>query len=267
MRLRYSRVADWVCLAIAYVWSAPHVFLPSLAPAVSATWRAVGPAQERSLSLAAWYLVAVSQPIYGFVVLHFLYRIALWWRTLWMISRLDLQLRGAHPDGGGGLMFLGLCLRTCTFAAFALAASSAGAIANLVLATGVSVVSFKYVIGIIAAMVTVLFAGPLFFFYEKLKRAKFRASLSHDRAALEQLRQFEQKWIGQSGGAGMLEVTDFSAVIDLSSTVSTVHQMARLPFRRTQLLEVMVAALLPFLPVLALQIPIKDLLALFKMLL
>jgi hypothetical protein len=43
--------------------------------------------------------------------------------------------------------------------------------------------------------------------------------------------------------------------------------MARLPFRRTQLLEVMVAALLPFLPVLALQIPIKDLLALFKMLL
>jgi hypothetical protein len=54
MRLRYSRVADWVCLAIAYGWSALHVFLPALAPAISATWRATGPAGQQSLSLAAW---------------------------------------------------------------------------------------------------------------------------------------------------------------------------------------------------------------------
>lgn len=267
MRLRYSRLADWVCLAIAYSWSAAHLFLPALAPAISATWRAVGPEQQRNLSLAACYFAAVSQPVYGFVVLHFLYRVMLWWRSLWMISRLNLQLRGAHPDGGGGLMFLGLSLRPCRLPAFALAASLAGGLANLILATGVSVVRFKYLIGIIAAVITALFVGPLCFFADQLRKTRFRAWLGYDTTVQEQLRQFEQKWVGQSAQANMLEVQDFSAVIDLNSTVNTVHQMAWLPFHRNQLLEVIVAALLPFLPVLALQIPIKDLLAMLKQLL
>jgi hypothetical protein len=267
MRLRYSRMADWVCLTIAYGLSAALVFLPVFTPTILATWRTVGPPEHRTLSLAAWYFVVVSQPIYGFVALHFLYRLALWWRTLWMISRLDLQLKGAHPDGGGGLMFLGLSLRPCRFPAFALAAGTAGRLANVVLSTGVSVISFKYVIGIIAALITALFAGPLCFFYGQLKRTRFRAWLSYDQAVQEQLRQFEQRWIGQSEQADMLQVPDFSAVIDLNSTVSTVHHMARLPFRRSQLLELMAATLLPFVPVLALQIPIEDLWAMLKQLL
>jgi hypothetical protein len=267
MRLRNSRLADWVCLVLAYSWSVAFVFLPALTPAISMTWRAVGPAGQRSLSLAAWYLVAVSQPIFGFVVLHFLYRVGLWWRALWMISRLQLQLTGAHPDGGGGLMFLGLSLRSFRYPAFALAASLAGGLANLVLATGVSVVSFKYVIGVNAAVIAALFAGPLCFFYDQLKMTRFRAWLSYDRTVQQQLRQFEQKWIGQSGLNDMLEVQDFSAVIDLNSTVNTVHQMTRLPLRRSQFLALIAAALLPFLPVLALQIPLKDLLMMFKELL
>ena len=51
------------------------------------------------------------------------------------------------------------------------------------------------------------------------------------------------------------------------NAVSTVHHMARLPFRRSQLMELMATSLLPFLPVLALQIPIEDLWAMLKQLL
>ena len=82
-----------------------------------------------------------------------------------------------------------------------------------------------------------------------------------------QLRQFEKKWIEQSGQADMLAVQDFSALIDLNLTVEKAHQMVRLPIRRSQLVELIAAALLPFPPVLALQIPIKDLLMMFKQLL
>jgi hypothetical protein len=267
LRLRYSRVADGVCLTLAYGWSAAFVLLPALAPAIFATWRAVGPVGQRSLSLAAWYFAAVSQPVFGYVVLHFLYRVGLWWRTLWMISRLDLQLRGSHPDGGAGLMFLGLSVGPLRWPAFALAASLAGGLANVVLATGVSVVSFKYVIGVIAAIISVLLVGPLCFFHDQLKRTRLRAWLGYDRSAQEQLRQFEQKWVEDSRQADMLDVPDFSAVIDLNATVDKVHQMTRLPFHRNQFLGLIAAALLPFLPVLALQIPIKDLLAMFRQLL
>jgi hypothetical protein len=134
-------------------------------------------------------------------------------------------------------------------------------------ATSVSVVSFKNVTGVIVAVITVLFVGKLCFFYDHLRMTRIRAWLSHDRAAQEQLRQFDQKWIEYSAQADMLSVQDFSAVIDLKSTVEKVHQPRRLPLPRSQLLELLAAVLLPLLPVLALQIPIKDLLALFRQLL
>jgi hypothetical protein len=267
MRLRYSRLADWLWLALAYAWSSLLVFHPAVGSVISTTWRTVGPVGQRSLSLAEWYFVAVSQPILGFVVMHFLYRVGLWWRALWRISRLDLQLEGAHPDGAGGLMFLGLSLGPWMWPAFALAASPAGGLANVVLATGVSVLSFKYAIVFDAVIITALFAGPLVLFHDQLKRARLRAWLSYDRAAHRQLEQFDEKWIGDSKQDDLLASSDFSAVIDFNSTVDKVHQMTLFPIRRRQVLELTAAALLPFLPVAMLQMSIKDLLVLLRPLL
>lgn len=164
-------------------------------------------------------------------------------------------------------MFLGLSIGPLRWPAFALGSSQAGTLANMILATGVSVFSFKYAIGFMAVLVTLLLAGPLCFFQPQLKKTRIRAWLGYDRVAQEQLRQFEQKWIEHSRHDDMLGLQDFSAVIDLDSTVDKVHQMRRLPFTRNQLTELIVAALLPFLPVALLQIPIADLLALFKQIL
>ena len=262
MRLRYSRVADWVSLALAYVWSSVFVFHPAVASVISATWRTVGPAEQRSLSWAACYFAMVSQPVLGFLVLHFLYRLGLWWRTLWRISRLDLRLKGSHPDGGGGLMFLGMSLGPCRWPAFALAASPAGGLANVILATGASVLSFKYAIAFTATAIMALFVGPLGFFYHQLRSTRMRAWLAYDRAAQRQLEQFEQKWIGDSKQNDMLTQSDFSSVIDFSTTVAAVHQMTWWPVQRRQLLALAAAALLPFVPVAMLEFSIKDLLVL-----
>jgi hypothetical protein len=267
VRLRYSRLADWICVAIAFMWSAAFILVPQFASVISSTWRSFGSPGHVRLSSAEWYFALVSEPIYVFVVTHFLYRVCLWWRTLWMISRLELQLRGAHPDGAGGLMFLSHSLPECRFPVFGLAAGLAGGFANVVLATGVSVLNFKYVILAIAVLLTATFAGPLCFFNEQLRRTRFLASLSHDRTELEQLRQFEQKWVGKPTETNLLEAPDFSAVIDLNSTVNVVHQMARFPISGSDLVELIVAALLPFLPVVALQIPVEELLHTFKELL
>jgi len=262
MRLRHLWIMDWGWLVLAYAWSSAFVFHPAVAPVISATWRTVGSGGQRSLSWAEWYFAAVSQPILGFVVLHFLYRVGLWWRTLWKISRLDLQLKGAHPDGGGGLMFLGLSLGPCRWPAFALAASPAGGLANVVLATGASVLSFKYAIAFIAVAILALFAGPLCFFHQQLRSIKMRAWLSYDRVAQRQIEQFDEKWIEDSKQSDLLTQPDFSAVIDYSSTVDKVHQMTRWPVQRRQLLALIGAALLPFVPVAMLEFSIKDLLTL-----
>jgi len=69
------------------------------------------------------------------VFYRFLYRIGIWWVFLWKTSRLDLRLDATHPDGAGGLGFLGLTLRTFKEAAFAISTSFAGGLASMVLLT------------------------------------------------------------------------------------------------------------------------------------
>jgi hypothetical protein len=124
------------------------------------------------------------------------------------------------------------------------------------------VLTFKYAIAFIAVTIMVLFAGPLWFFHDQLRSTRMRAWLSYDRVAQRQVGQFEQKWIEDSKESDLLTQPDFSAVIDFNSTVDKVHQMTRWPAQRRQLLVLVAAALLPFLPVAMLEFSIKDLLTL-----
>jgi hypothetical protein len=267
LRHRNTLLLDWFFLVVAYGYSAYCVVVLVFAPDFPSSWRALGYEERRRLTLAGWWFVAVSQPLFTYVVVRFLYRVGLWWTALWQISNLDMQIEGSHPDGCGGLMFLGHSLRPLEWPAAGLAASLAGALATLILSAGQPVLNYKYSIGFIAAVITALFVGPLCFFYKPLKKARFNAWLRHSVTVQEQVRQFERKWVdSDSRPADMLTVQDFSAVIDLNSTVGEVYRMTRLPFQRNQLVELIVVALLPFAAVAALQIPIKDIWELFKIL-
>jgi hypothetical protein len=226
------------------------------------SWRVVATAGHRSLSLAGWWLAAICEPLYMIAMLQLLYRLALWWRFLWKTSRLDLQLNAAHPDGAGGLAFLGMALPAFRLPVFAIAASAAGTLANVILWKVASFASFQYAIAALAAALVALTAGPFVFFNGQLGKAKQRAVLACGALAGRQLRAFEEKWLGASPPAPgeMLQAPDFSAVSDFNPTVTAIQQMNTLPFRPKQLLPLVVAALLPFLPVVAIEIPLKEML-------
>jgi hypothetical protein len=259
MRRRYSLVADWLLFAIAYAYSALYVFL--VVPVATETWRTVDPEGHHILSLAGWWFVGVSQPIYSFVLLRFLYRIGVWWNFLRQTSHLDLQLDAAHPDLAGGLGFLGLTLAAFKEAAFAISASLAGAIANLVLLTGARVTSFKYEILVAMVIIVALFAGPLSFFYNLLLKAKLRGILDYWVLWHGQSRQFGQRWMhSPSEYPDMLSVPDFSQATDLSSILERVNQIKLVPIRRTQILTLIVSTLSPFLLVLTLEFPVDEIL-------
>ena len=99
------------------------------------SWRVTGTSGHRSLSLAGWWLVAFCEPLYRLIMLQLLYRLALWWLFLWKTSRLHLHLNAAHPDGAGGLAFLGMVLPAVRLPVLAIAVSVAGGLANLKLRT------------------------------------------------------------------------------------------------------------------------------------
>jgi len=260
IKLRNSRAAKWICVVLACVGSALMTVL--ILPRTPVSWRTVNWGGQHSLSLAGWWFVAVSQPIYLFVLLRFLYRIALWWRFLWRTSRLNLNLHAVHPDGAGGLGFLGLTLDAFKLPSFGISASFAGSLADLILLKAVPPNEIKYEILGVALIVVGSFVVPLSFFYNReLSRARHRDVLNYWVLLEAQLRQFERKWIAPgSEPTDTLSGTDFSEATDLSSILERAQGMTLLPFQLSDFLFLVAAVLLPFLPVAALVVPLSNIL-------
>ena len=215
------------------------------------------------LSPAGWWFAVVSQPLYEFALLQLAYRVGLWWRFLWRVSRLDLQVTGTHPDGAGGLAFIAGVLPAFRLPLFAIGASAAGGLANVLIWTDATFMSFRYGIGALTLVLVGLTVAPLVFFNAPLAKAKHRAALVSAVLAGRQLRAFEAKWLGEKPHEvdETFRAPDFSAVDHLNATVAAVHRMNTLPFLRKHLIPLAAAVLIPFLPVAATQIPFDEILA------
>lgn len=260
LRWRDSWIATVALVTLAF--GDAVLFRTGSVAAMPDSWRVLVSSGHRNLSLAGWWLIVVSEPIYDLAMLQLLYRLALWWRFLWRTSRLDLHLNAAHPDGAGGLAFLSLVLPAFRLPVFAIATSVAGGLANVMLWTGAVFASFSHAIAAFVALLVILTTGPLLFFRRQLGRAKLRAVLSCGALAGRQLRAFEKKWLGANPPAPeeVLQAPDFCAVGGFNPMVATIHKMSPLPFWPKQLVPLILAALLPFLPVAAIEIPLKEIL-------
>jgi hypothetical protein len=258
MKLGHSRWAEVIILALVYAAQAVFIvyFVSSKLPP---SWRVLEASGHRVLSLAGLWFAVISEPLYGFVLCRFLYRIVLWWIFLWKTSRLDLQLDGAHPDSAGGVGFLGMTLDCFKEVAFAISTSFAGGLANVVLFTGATISRYKFEILALIAVTVGVFAGPLFFFYGPLFRTRFRDTLQYWALWQRQQRQFQQKWLQDSTEPpDMLGVPDFSEATDLSQILERVRQMGIVPFRRAQVWPLLLAASLPFVVLMTLDIPFEE---------
>lgn len=221
-------------------------------------------ASALGLSLAGWWCVLVSQPLFLGVWMAWLWRAAVWARFLWGVSRLELRLVAAHPDRCAGLRFVASSLRAFAPFAFALGAVVAGTMAGRIPASGgeLQETSRMVAIGATALLPVCLFAGPLLVFMGALRRARLRGMLEYGALASSVGQRFEDRWLGTEHGrhADPLGAPDFSATTDLYSIVSNVRAMSVVPFGPRDLLPLVIAALLPFLPLLLLVVPALDVL-------
>jgi hypothetical protein len=93
-------------------------------------WHRIGDAAALSYSAAGWWHAFVSLPLLLLLLLGWIWRLCLWSRFLWLVSRLDLHLIPAHPDHAAGLIFVGHSLRALSVLALALGTILAGGAAN-----------------------------------------------------------------------------------------------------------------------------------------
>ena len=163
IRSRDSRAIE-VGLAIltaVALWSGLRTDLP---PDVS-TWRH---AADGRLTLAGWWYSLVCLPIFQFLLWRWGWRLLIWTRLLWRLSRLNLQLIPTHPDTSGGLAVLGVAHVDLALLSFAGSAILSASYAEQILFAGVPLTSFAVSIAATVVGSTLTLIAPLMLFVPKL---------------------------------------------------------------------------------------------------
>lgn len=258
LEARESRLAEIVQLLLAF--SVSQVAVAWAMASRHASWIHAGP----TLTWAGAWFAYVSLPLLQFMIFRWLYRLSIWWRVMRGLSRLDLSIQPGHPDERGGLAFLGDSIQAFAILALAFASAAAGSVADFILHEGAPMGELKGFITGSVACILLLFLTPLLFFFRPAYRAKDEALLRYEGIAERYWQAFDKKWAGNDAaprGPHQITETDFSAMSDLGVLVKTVREMKVLPVTKEGLLPLLIAIVLPFLPVLAAVFPIEDILS------
>ena len=209
-------------------------------------------------SLAGWWHALVSLPLLWVLVLGAFWRLVLWTRFLWLVSRLDLALVPVHPDRSAGLGFVGHSVIGFCLVGSAFGAILAGAVAEQVIHGGEAPAQFKYLIAGLVVLTVVLFTAPLFALTPKLLQARRRGMWQYNELANVLGRRFERDWFGGKplDRDDLLERSDFSAATDLYQVIDRVRDLRLVAVDLKSVAMLVGATLLPFVPVLVAALPL-----------
>jgi len=260
-RLRNSVLAEVLLIAFVYVAGILLIWRHYAALA-TATWYAVPAAEGLKLSVTgAWYAY-VSLPLFQFLLVRWYYRIFIWMRFLWQVSRIELSLVPTHPDRVGGLGFLANTVFAFTLLAVAHGALLAGLIANRIFYLGAALPEFKVEIAVLAVFLLCLVLGPLLVFAPQLAQAKRTGNREYGTLAERYVREFDAKWLrgGAPADAPLVGSGDIQSLADLGNSFEVVRTMQIAPITRDAILRLVGATLIPVVPLLLTMMPFEELL-------
>lgn len=211
-------------------------------------------------SLAGWWHLSISLPLLLGLLLAWLWRLGVWFRFLWRMSQMGLYLVAAHPDQAGGLQFLAYSPRILSTLALPIGIVVAGTLANKVIA-GASPIGHEATPIVTAAVTLLLFATPPLVFTRALLVAWRMGVYRYGDLAARAGEVFEARWFaeGKEVDADLLERPDFSATTDLYAIVANVYAMRTAIYDIPGLLSIVIATVLPFVPIWLSAIPFSTL--------
>lgn len=258
---RNSLLWEVLLLAVVYVGGVPFTLHRHVALGGDAWFGAAS--MRGGLSPAGLWLVFVSLPLLQFLLLRWYFRLFIWARFLWRVSRLDLDLSATHPDKAAGLGFLSGSLTAFLPIAAAHGALSAGVLADRILFGGAKLTDFKMALLVEALLLLTVFAGPVTVFAPQLARVK-RASL-RDYGALGQayVREFRDKWLIGAAPRDELLVgnADIQSLADLGNSYAATAETRLAPLNLSVLAAFVAAFMAPMLPLLLTMMSLEKLIA------
>jgi hypothetical protein len=260
-RLRNSVLAEVLLIAVVYgvgiliIWR-HYTTLDT------ATWYATPSVEGSKLWLAGLWYGYVSLPLFQFLLLRWYYRIFVWIRFLWQVSRIELSLIPTHPDRVGGLGFLPNAVFAFLPLAVAHGALLAGLIANRIFYLSAALPEFKVEIVVLAVFLLCLVLGPLLVFAPQLAQAKRVGNREYGALAERYVREFDAKWLrgGAPGDEPLVGSGDIQSLADLANSFEVVRTMQIAPITRDSLIRLVAATLAPIAPLLLTMMPLEELL-------
>lgn len=226
------------------------------------TWYASIVDGERQLNLAGYWLVLISVPFFQFLLVRWYFRLFIWLRFLWQVSRIKLDLVPTHPDRIGGLGFLTNITYAFSMLAMAHGCILAAFIANRIFYTGAKLLDYKYDILILLIYLFIILVLPLFVFSAQLAAAKREGLREYGELAQRYVRAYDKKWLrgGASDEEEFIGSGDIQSLADLGNGFQVIAEMRFLPVNKQTLMQLASWTLLPIVPLLLTIMPFEELL-------
>jgi hypothetical protein len=261
LRLRNSVLAEVLLIAFVYGVGVLLIWRQYLV-LQTATWYAAPTGAGLQLSLTGVWYGYVSLPLYQFLLMRWYFRMVIWARFLWQVSRLDLRLVPTHPDRLGGLGFLANTVYAFVPLAVAHGAMLAGPLANRILYLGAALPAFKAEIAVVVVFLLGVVLGPLLVFAPRLAQTKRTGMREYGALAQRYVRAFDDKWLrgGAPAEESLVGSGDIQSLADLGTSFEVVRTMRIAPVTTDALLRLVAATLVPLVPLALTMMSLEDLL-------
>jgi hypothetical protein len=261
LRLRNSVLAEVLLIAFVYGVGVLIVWR-QYGALTAATWYATPGVGGPALSWAGMWYGYVSVPLFQFLLLRWYFRLGIWARFLWQVSRIELCLVPTHPDRVGGLGFLANTVYAFVPLAVAHGALLAGMLANRIFYLGAALPAFKVEIAVMVIFLLGVVLGPLLVFAPQLAQAKRAGTREYGTLAQRYVREFDAKWL--RGGAvaeePLVGSADIQSLADLANSYEVVRTMRLAPVTKEAVLQLVAATLAPVVPLALTMMSLEELL-------
>jgi hypothetical protein len=259
LRRRDARLAELACIVLAYAITVAGV--PLVLDAEAPSWLVTVTPEGAGLTVAGWWCALVSSPLFWFLLLRWLWRHTVWGLLLRDLAQLELRLVATHPDGAGGLAFIGQYPNAFAAFVFALSCVLGAAIARTLLQGELTAAAYGQLMAAWLVVVVILFGAPLLAFSGPLRRLKERTLATASSVATRHERAAERKLLGTNmSPTGDAEATGSGDIPDPSKLYAAARKLSTLLISRAAIVPVAAAALLPLVAAGATQLPFRELL-------
>jgi hypothetical protein len=265
-RLARSRAAEWSCVVLAYALAAATILPERWAPAMHTWHMGAGDAGIRTilgLTLPGAWALVVALPLLNYWWIRIGWKVIVWTRYLYRISRPRLVLVASHPDQTGGIGFVSDVQATFALIIFAYGLSNVAAVIAYKVAIEKAPLTLPPVWGPALGFIIgapALFTAPLLMFTKQLFRTKHRALAVYREQILRRSLAFESSWLG-ADTSDAASATVLGNMNHLTTLFGRIERMRIVPFdlkSGLQLIGSTVGSVAAALPLLKIQAPIKD---------